>query len=165
MKWEKARKPLSNGRKWEVSHRSTWHLQLLWYFSFLCKVAYQGMRPHALDRKRTAFSILLSYQLKLLSQWTHFTRKLNMQKLEPKVTSKYTFFWGCLNHQPDIPACRVSSQADFILNYFLSNFLKFPKKNPQISSNFLSNSQFPPIPTGRLEQLKSPWFSQCLAWE
>ena len=39
--------------------------------------------------------------------------------------------------------CRASSQADFILNYFLSNVLKFP----QISPNFLSNS---PFPTSRL---------------
>ena len=70
---------------------------LMVFFSFLCKVAYQGMRPHALDRKRTAFSISLSYQLKLLSQWTHFTRKLNMQKLEPKVTSKYTFLYIITN--------------------------------------------------------------------
>ena len=35
--------------------------------------------------------------------------------------------------------CRASSQADFILNYFLSNVLNFP----QISPNFLSNSPFP----------------------
>ena len=34
--------------------------------------------------------------------------------------------------------CGVSFQADFILNYFLSNVLKFP----QISPNFLSNSPF-----------------------
>ena len=48
--------------------------------------------------------------------------------------------------------CGASSQADFILNYFLLNLPKFP----QIFSNFLSNSPFPPSPTGRLEQLKSP---------
>ena len=34
--------------------------------------------------------------------------------------------------------CRASTQADFILNYFLSNVLNFP----QISPNFLSNSPF-----------------------
>ena len=39
----------------------------------------------------------------------------------------------------------ASSQADFILNHFLS---KFP-------SNFLSNSPSPPSPAGRLEQLMS----------
>ena len=42
--------------------------------------------------------------------------------------------------------CRASSQADFILNYFLSNLL----------SNFLSNSPSPPSPAGRQEQLMSP---------
>ena len=36
----------------------------------------------------------------------------------------------------------------FILNYFLSNFL--------------SNSPFPPIPAGRLEQLKSPCIDNTL---
>ena len=45
-----------------------------------------------------------------------------------------------------------SFQADFILNYSLSNFLEFP----WIFLNFLSNSLFPPSLTGRLEQLKSP---------
>ena len=52
--------------------------------------------------------------------------------------------------------CRASSQADFILNYFLSNVLNFP----QISSNFpkfpLKFSIFYK-PAGRLEQLKPPW--------
>ena len=38
--------------------------------------------------------------------------------------------------------CGAFSQADFILNYF--------------PSNFLSNSPFPPSPAGRLEQLMSP---------
>ena len=38
--------------------------------------------------------------------------------------------------------CGASSQPDFILNYFLSNFL----------SNYL----FPPSPADRLEQLMSP---------
>ena len=42
--------------------------------------------------------------------------------------------------------CGTSSQTDFILNYFLSNF----------PSNFLSNSPFPPSPAGRLEKLMSP---------
>ena len=53
------------------------------------------------------------------------------------------------NHQGDFN-CGASSQADFILNYFLSNFL--------------SNSPFPPSLTGRLEQLKSPclWWWECL---
>ena len=44
-------------------------------------------------------------------------------------------------HQGDING-GASSQADFILNYFLSNLL--------------SNSPFPPSPAGRLEQLMSP---------
>ena len=39
--------------------------------------------------------------------------------------------------------CGASSQADFILNYFLSNFL--------------SNSPFPPSLAGKLEELKPPW--------
>ena len=47
----------------------------------------------------------------------------------------------------------TSSQADFILIYYLSKFLEFPK----ISSNLFSNSPFPPSPAGRLEQLKPPW--------
>ena len=49
--------------------------------------------------------------------------------------------------------CGTSSQTDFILNYFLSNF----------PSNFLSNSPFPPSPAGRLEKLMSPcsWLT-CL---
>ena len=38
--------------------------------------------------------------------------------------------------------CGAFSQADFILNYF--------------PSNFLSNSPFPPSLAGRMEQLKSP---------
>ena len=38
--------------------------------------------------------------------------------------------------------CGASSQADFILNHFLSNFL--------------SNSPFPPRPAGMLEQFKPP---------
>ena len=38
--------------------------------------------------------------------------------------------------------CGASPQPDFILNYFLSNFL--------------SNSPYPPSPAGRLEQLMSP---------
>ena len=41
--------------------------------------------------------------------------------------------------------CGSSSQADFILKYFLSNFL-----------NFHSNSPFPHSLAGRLEQLMSP---------
>ena len=44
-------------------------------------------------------------------------------------------------------SCGASSQADFILNYFLSNFLNFPLS---------SNSPFPSSPAGRLEQLKPP---------
>ena len=40
----------------------------------------------------------------------------------------------------------INCGAFFILNYTLS----------QICSNFFSNSPFPPSPTGRLEQLKSP---------
>ena len=48
--------------------------------------------------------------------------------------------------------CGVPFRADFILNYFLSKFLKFP----QMFLNFLSNSPFPPSPAGRLEQLKPP---------
>ena len=47
----------------------------------------------------------------------------------------------CLKNQVDIN-CGASSQADFILNYFLSNFL--------------SNSPFLPSPAGRLEQSKPP---------
>ena len=43
-------------------------------------------------------------------------------------------------------------QADFILNYFLSDFLVFL----QVFSNFLSNSPFPPRLAGRQEQLKPP---------
>ena len=54
--------------------------------------------------------------------------------------------------------CRASSQADFILNYFLSNFLKFL----HISSNFLSNSPFPPSPAGRLEQVTPPWLRKLI---
>ena len=51
------------------------------------------------------------------------------------------FMWRCLLHQGDIN-CGPSSHPDFIKNYFLSNFL--------------SNSPFPPIPDGRMEQLMSP---------
>ena len=50
----------------------------------------------------------------------------------------------------------ASYQADFILNYFLSNFLSKFANFPEISSNFLSNSPFPPSPSDRLEQLKPP---------
>ena len=51
----------------------------------------------------------------------------------------------------------TSSQADFILIYYLSKFLEFPK----ISSNLFSNSPFPPSPAGRLEQLKPPCWVVC----
>ena len=52
----------------------------------------------------------------------------------------------CHNHdQQGGFNCGASSQADFFLNYFLSNFL--------------SNSPFPPSPAGRLEKLKPPWWS------
>ena len=46
--------------------------------------------------------------------------------------------------------CRASSQADFILNYFLSNVLKCP----QISSNFL---KFPQISSQILHFLQAGW--------
>ena len=37
------------------------------------------------------------------------------------------FMWRCLLHQDDID-CGPSSHPDFIKNYFLSNYLKFPLK-------------------------------------
>ena len=46
--------------------------------------------------------------------------------------------------------CRASSQADFILNYFLSNVLKCP----QMSSNFL---KFPQISSQILHFLQAGW--------
>ena len=48
--------------------------------------------------------------------------------------------------------CGGSPKPDYILNYFLSNFLAFP----QVSSNFLSNSPSPPSLAGKLEKLKPP---------
>ena len=56
---------------------------------------------------------------------------------------------GLASQQGDIN-CSSSSHPDFVKNYFLSNFL--------------SNSPFPPILDGRLEQLMSPFIpdSVCL---
>ena len=48
--------------------------------------------------------------------------------------------------------CGASSKADFILNYFLSKFLNFPK----ISSNFLSNSPLPPSPASAINGTLTP---------
>ena len=54
-------------------------------------------------------------------------------------------------HQGDINY-GASSKDEFILNYFLSNFFKFPLK-----------SSFPPSPAGRLEQLMSPCLTQWIS--
>ena len=48
--------------------------------------------------------------------------------------------------------CGASSKVGFVLHYFLSNFLYFPK----IFSTFLSNSPLPPSPASRLAQLMVP---------
>ena len=56
--------------------------------------------------------------------------------------------------------CGPSWHPDFIKNYFLSNFLKFL----QISSIFLANSPFHPIPDGRKEQIMSPCKRHCVTF-
>ena len=124
---------------------------------FLCALA-----DCQVDKKRTCiwrFGILDSLILLLhpLFGKTNWIQKLEWHHKKLKAN----FFNTALEHFADIMAapeqwskktllitlkddnnCGASSQPDFILNYFLSNFL----------SNYL----FPPSPADRLEQLMSP---------
>ena len=69
-----------------------------------------------------------------------------MQRLDRRLSDSCKDFEdeGLASLQSDIN-CGSSSHPDFIKNYFLSNFC----------SNFHSNSPFPPILDGRMEQLMS----------
>ena len=103
---------------------------------------------------------------KLLGQHNGFTW-LSCNHLKKK-------FWVCFAFMPwnqYLSWCQISLRTFIVtvivgLPHRLTSFWIISPQISSISSNFLSNSPFPPCPAGRLEQLKSPWlrltnFSSC----
>ena len=85
------------------------------------------------------------------------------------VTIEFAIFWTRVTLIVGLPPRLTSFPilSSQISSQNFSNILHFP----QVSSNFLSNSQFPPSRAGRLEQLEPPFFEQiftiyyhCFMW-